>query len=143
MNTSSMRALLFLFTICTVVARGETISLPLTKTNDWQFLSYRKIPSNTFRATTNGLEIGVTNSAAPAVLPLKDFPQVTELRVTGKISGSLKMPPNKQGEKGFDDYTVRVGLVESGARTLIWRERHFGPDWVNRLFALAPDGTGI
>lgn len=138
-----MRALLCFFTIFTVAARSETFSLPLTKTNDWQFLSYRKIPPNTFRATPEGLEIGITNSAAPAVLPLKDFPQVTELRVTGKISGSLKLPSTKQGKKGFDDYTVRVGLVESGARTFSWRERHFGPDWVNRLFALAPDGTGI
>jgi len=143
MKTKKLLSLIFFLAFFTVTGRSATLSLPLTKTNDWQFLSYRKIPPNTFRGTPAGLEIGITNSAAPAVLPLKDFPQVIELRVTGKISGSLKLPPKKQGEKGFDDYTVRIGLVESGARTLSWRERKFGPDWVTRLFALAPDGTGI
>lgn len=143
MKTKKVLLLICLLAFFNVRGRSETILLPLTKTNDWQFLSYRKIPPNTFRATPEELEIGITNSAAPAIFPLKGFPQVTELRVTGKISGSLKLPPKKQGEKGFDDYTVRVGLVESGERTLSWRERHFGPDWVKRLFSLAPDGTGI
>ncbi len=125
------------------VGRAENLSLPLQQTNGWQFLTYRKIPSNTFRATTNGLEIRVTNSAAPAVFPLTNAPQVTRLRVTGKISGSLNLSPDRQGKKGFDDYTVRVGLVASGSRRLSWREKIVAPDWVKKLFALAPSGTGI
>ncbi len=125
------------------LAGAEMFSLPLAKTNGWQFLAYRKIPANTFRATQGGLEIGVTNSAAPAVFPLTNAALVTELRVTGKISGSLDVPPEKQGAKRFDDYAVRVGLVESGRHTLSWREKRFAADWVKKLFALAPPGTGI
>ena len=124
-------------------AGAEVFSLPLAKTNGWQLLSYRKIPPNTFRATPSGLEIGVTNSAAPGVFPLAQAALVTELRVTGRISGSLKVPPDKQGAKGFDDYAARVGLVESGSHTLSWREKRFAADWVKKLFALAPPGTGI
>ena len=97
---------------------GEVFSIPLDRTNGWQLLNYRKISPNTFRVSPNGLEIGVTNSAAPAVFPLPGPIQVKELRVNGKITGTLKMPPGKQGEKGFDDYVMRVGLVESGSRTL-------------------------
>src|SRR5436190_23387565 len=53
------------------------------------------------------------------------------------------MPPGKQGEKGFDDYVMRVGLVESGSRTLTRGEKLVAAEWVKKLFALAPRGTGI
>jgi hypothetical protein len=136
------------FAVCFVgifanAAPGETISLPLSRTNGWQFLTYRKIPKNTFRATASGLNVGVTNSAAPAVFPLTNSIAVAELRVSGDIFGSLKVSPERQGKKGFDDYTLRVGLVESGPRTLSWREKIIAADWVKKLFALAPHGTGI
>jgi hypothetical protein len=120
-----------------------TFSLPLHSTNGWQFLNYRKIPPNTFRATPAGLEIGVTNSAAPAVFPLTNRLQASQLRVSGNIAGSLQVPPGKQGEKGYDDFIIRVGLVEPGPRTLSWREKIVSADWVKKLFALAPPGTGI
>jgi hypothetical protein len=126
-----------------VLANAETFAVPLIKTNGWQFLSYRKIPPNKFRSTRDGLEIAVTNSAAPALFPLTNALPVTELRVSGKIYGTLKMPPGKQGEKGFDDYTVRVGLVELGTRKLSWRERIAAADWVKKLFSLALPDTGI
>ncbi len=142
---NSLRAVLiiWLFGRLAAPAVAEIFSLPLTKTNGWQFLTFRKIPPNTFRATPDGLEIGVTNSAAPAVFPLRNGALVTELRVTGRISGSLNLPPDQQGKKGFDDYTVRIGLVESGRRTLSWSEKAIAAGWVKRLFALAPPGTGI
>jgi hypothetical protein len=125
------------------IAVAATVSIPLTQSNGWQFLHYRKIPPNSFRATSAGLEIGVTNSAAPAVFPLPHPLLVTELRARGTIMGSLNMPPGEQGKKGFDDYTVRVGLVEAGSRTLNWWEKKIAAGWLKRLFALAPRGTGI
>jgi hypothetical protein len=125
------------------LALCATFNLPLDRTNGWQFLNYRKIPPNTFHATPAGLQIGVTNSAAPAVFPLANPLLVAEMRVSGNISGLLKVRPARQGQKGFDDYTVRVGLVESGSRTLSWLEKRISADWVKRLFALAPPGTGI
>lgn len=67
----------------------------------------------------------------------------SELRVGGKIAGTLKIQPGKQGERGFDDYAVRVGLVGSGRLKLNWRERIAAADWVKRLFALAPPAAGI
>lgn len=117
--------------------------MPLSKTNGWQFLKYRKIPSNIFHNLAAGLQIAVTNSAAPAVFRLPQPLQVTGLQADGYLSGSLRIPSDKQGEKGFDDYAVRIGLVESGSHTLNWRERIGAADWVKKLFALAPNGTGI
>lgn len=124
-------------------SRGETIAVPLNHSNGWQFLRYRHIPANTFRPTPDGLEIGVTNSAAPAVFSFTNALRVIELRVSGRISGSLKLPSSKQGQKGFDDYALRVGLVEAGTRTLTWREKISSPGWIKQLFAVAPAGTGV
>jgi len=125
------------------VVRAETISVPLDRTNGWLFLKYGKVPPNTFRATSAGFEIGVTNSAAPALFPLAGGFRITELRACGKISGTLKIPAGRQGEKAFDDYAIRVGIVEPGTRTMNWREKLISPDWVKQLFALVPHGTGI
>ncbi|HZI32772.1 MAG TPA: hypothetical protein VFF11_10555, partial [Candidatus Binatia bacterium] len=120
-----------------------TFVLPLAQTNGWQFLKYRKIPSNTFHCTPTGLVIGVTNSAAPAVFPLTNELSVVKIRVRGTISGSLKVPPGKQGQKGFDDFVLRVGLVEPGTHTLSWWQKRVAADWVKKLFSLTPSGKGI
>lgn len=126
-----------------VIGWSGTFELPLKDTNGWQFLNYRKIPPNTFRATPTGLKIVVDCSAAPAIFPLTNHLEVTELQFNGQLSGVLKIPPGKQGEKGYDDYAIRVGLVESGSHTLSRWEKKMAPDWVKRLFALAPPGTGV
>src|SRR3982751_3204108 len=89
--------ILFLMETVMASARAEVVSVPLARTNGWQFLKYRKIEANTFRGTPSGLEIGVTNSAAPAIFPLATGLDVIELRVSGRITGSLRVPPDKQG----------------------------------------------
>ena len=122
---------------------GETFQVPLTQTNGWQFLKYSNIPPNTFQGTQSGFRIGVAHSASPIVLPLPKSLSVAELKVRGQISGTLHIPPGRQGMKDFDDYTVRIGLVVPGARTLNWAERLIAADWVRKLYALAPNGTGI
>jgi hypothetical protein len=135
-------ALLVIF-LGAAVSRAGTFEVPLDRTNGWLFLKYSKIPSNAVHTTPAGLKIGVTNSAAPAVFPLTNILRITELRAKGRLSGSLKIPAGRQGEKAFDDYALRVGVVEPGTRTLNWREKLLAADWVKRLFALAPPGTGI
>lgn len=126
-----------------VRAQTEILVIPLTHTNGWQFLNYRGIPPNVPTATSAGLAFGVTNSASPAIYPLNRQRQVSHLRAVGTIHGALKTPAGKQGDHGFDDYAVRVGLVEAGNRTLNWRERLVAVNWVKTLFALAPPGTGV
>lgn len=133
---------LFFLSFAAVTSAG-TFVLPLTQTKGWQFLNYRKIPPNTFRCTSAGLVIGVTNSAAPAVFPLTNELRVVGFSVSGSISGSLNVPPGKQGQRGFDDFALRVGLVEPGTRTLNWWQKMAAADWVKKLFSLAPPGAGI
>lgn len=142
-SPSKILLLLALLKFAVQTATGGTFVLPLGQTNHWQFLKYRNIQSNTFRSTRAGLVVGVTNSAAPAVFPLTNELRVVGLKVSGTISGSLNIRPSKQGQEGFDDYALRVGLVEAGTHRLRWRERILAADWVKKLFALAPPGTGI
>jgi hypothetical protein len=125
------------------LVRGELFHVPLSQTNGWQFLKYGSIPPNTVQGTTSGFTIGVAHSASPIVLPLPKPLNVTELKVRGRISGTLKIPPGRQGTTGYDDYTVRIGLVVQGPRTLNWAERLIAANWVKKLYALAPSGTGI
>lgn len=85
----------------------------------------------------------VESSAMPLIYPLPDAARVVALRVKGRVEGALRLPPGRQGEAGFDDYALRIGLVESGDRTLNFVQRPLAAPWVRRLFDLARPGSGI
>jgi len=117
--------------------------VPLTTDRGWQVLSYRGIPSHVVRFSTAGLSIQVRKSAAPVIYPLPSPRVVRSVRAYGHISGRLDVTPDRQGQAGFDDYALRLGLVEVGPRRLGLLERRFAPAWVRKLFSLAPPGAGI
>lgn len=119
------------------------LAVPLTQPDDWRFLQYRHVRSNEYRCSPVGLEITVQSSASPAVFPLKTSVRVQAIRVSGKIAGTLRVPEGRQGTRQFDDYTLRIGLVEAGPRRLSFYEQMVAPDWVRTLFNLAPKKTGI
>jgi hypothetical protein len=85
----------------------------------------------------------VDRSAGPIVLPLGGPTLVREVHVAGQVTGTLLTTPDRQGEAGADDFTLRVGLVEAGSRRPGFLERRFAPAWVRRLFDLAPPGEGV
>jgi hypothetical protein len=117
--------------------------VPLTDGDGWQVLTYRKIPGNLARFTQGGLEIRVMRSASPVIYPLPAPLRVQRLRVRGRIEGALNVTAKTQGQQGFDDYALRVGLVEAGPRRLGFFERRFAPEWVRTLFSLASSDAGI
>jgi hypothetical protein len=117
--------------------------LPLDNAANWQVLRYRSLPPHRIRFSRAGLEMIVEASAMPLIYPLPSPMSVNTVRVRGRIEGSLRVPPERQGEAKFDDYAFRIGLVEPGERTLDFVERQFAPAWVRKLFELAPKGGGI
>jgi len=117
--------------------------VPLTSGMGWQVLAYRGIPPHDVRFSASGLRIDVRKSAAPLIYPLGQPVAVTTVRARGRISGTLNVPPDRQGESGFDDYAFRLGLVEVGERRLGFMERRLAPAWVRKLFSLAPPGMGV
>jgi hypothetical protein len=121
----------------------QTLRVPLNDERRWHALKYDKRTPHTLRFTESGLEISVRRSAMPLLCPLPQAVRVNSIHVKGRIIGSIEVTPEKQGKKGYDDYSLRVGLVEPGATTLTARERRAAADWVKALFDLAPAGRGI
>jgi len=117
--------------------------VPLAAPDGWQTLSFRGIPPNRVGFGPGGLTIMVDKSAGPVVWPLDRPVKVRTLRVGGSLTGAVRTTPERQGQKGADDFALRVGLVEAGTRRPGIVERRFAPEWVRRLFALAPPGQGV
>ncbi len=122
---------------------GDAWRAPLDSPAGWQLLEYRGIPPHRVRFSPAGLELRIDRSAMPLVHPLPKPMAVRSVRVRGRIEGTLAIPPGRQGEEKFDDYAFRLGLVESGNRTLNFLQRLTAADWVRRLFELAPKDSGI
>ena len=117
--------------------------VPLSSSNRWQALHYKNIPANQFGFSKDGMTISVNNSASPLILPLEKPLFVTRLRAKGQLKGKLNVDSSRQGEKGYDDYVLRIGLVVPGEKRLNFIQRRTAPNWVQTLFKLAPEGTGI
>jgi len=129
-----------------VAARAQASSplvVPLGDQADWQVLRYSSLPPHRVRFSQAGLEMAVDGSAMPLIHPLSRPIRVKSIRVKGRIEGTLRVPPERQGDEKFDDYVLRIGLVEPGKRTLNFFQRQFAAPWVRKLFELAPQGSGI
>lgn len=125
--------------------QGETCAVTIPPDDDegWQALRYDNIPANRVNFSTLGLRIQVDHSAAPLVYPLSAPMEVARLVVRGRVDGDFRVAPQRQGEEGFDDYVLRAGLVLTGDRRLGFFSRMFAPEWVKRLYALAPPNQGV
>lgn len=125
------------------LAHTGALTIPLHDERDWERLRYRGIPPNNVVFGETGLHIRVDRSAGPLIYPLPSPRTVTHLTVHGRLDGELRVGGDQQGEQGFDDYALRAGLVLAGNRRLRGLERLFAPEWVKKLYALAPSGEGI
>ena len=112
--------------------------MPL-KESAWIALTYNKIPSNKVSFHDDTLTVKVKHSAGPIVHKLEKTSKVVEFFVKGKVTGT------KIKESGpFDeDSVLRFGLVAIGQQTLSGPKKWLAADWVKKLFALAPKGTGL
>jgi len=120
------------------------IMLPLHSTDKWQNLSFSKIPSNQVEFKSSGVSIKVENSASPLIYPLDHPVRVSKVKIKGRVSQLITFKDSKkQGEKGFDDYVFRLGLVIPGDKKLNWAMRMMAADWVKKLYSLAPKDAGI
>lgn len=117
--------------------------VPLDRGNGWQVLTYDGIPRHETRFSDAGLQIVVARSASPVVYRLPAPLRVRRLHVRGRIDGRLNVTAARQGQRGHDDFAMRVGLVEPGDRRLRGVARLFTPEWLRQLHDLAPPGTGI
>lgn len=119
------------------------IAIPMEKA-DWQTLSYSSLPKHKLTFNSSSMTINVDKSAMPLIYPLKSQPLVSSICIKGEKKGQINIKDTKkQGEKGIDDFVIRLGIVEKGDETLNWFKKKIAADWVLKLFSLAKDGEGV
>jgi hypothetical protein len=122
---------------------AAAFAVPLQQMDDWQLLQYSGIAPNQISFAQEGMTVKVMGSASPIIYPLDEARLVRRIEVTGTLYELLTLDAEKQGLKDNDDFGLKIGLVVAGDKTLNGMQKLFSADWVKRLYALAPDGSGI
>lgn len=119
------------------------IALPVQQAGNWQLLEYNRLKANEVTFTREGMMVAVDGSASPIIYPLDSAKMVTGVAVTGNLSNLLNLATYTQGEQVSDDFSLKVGLVVAGDKTLNPLQRMFSAKWIKTLFDLAPEGAGV
>lgn len=118
--------------------------IPTQDFKDWKIEQFSKIPKNEVTTSKEGLRIKVENSASPLIFPLKTKNKILGFKIKGEFFGLPQFSDvTKQGEKGFDDYALRLGFVIRGDKKLTGFKKLIAADWVKNLFSLVNDGSGL
>jgi hypothetical protein len=117
--------------------------LPLQQQDQWQVLEYSNLPANRVEFDARGMSVSVNRSASPIIYPLPDSRPVRAVEVRGELSKLLNLEGKTQGQAAADDFSLKIGLVLAGEKTLNFFQRLASPSWVKTLYALAPQGSGI
>jgi hypothetical protein len=119
------------------------IVLPVHQMDDWQLLQFSNIEPNRVSFGPEGMAVSVEASASPIIYPLDQPRRVSRVRVTGELGGLLDVEAARQGLGDNDDFTLKIGLVVAGDKTLNGFQKLFSAEWIRTLFDLAPQGTGV
>ena len=124
--------------------KDVTQSIPFDS-DKWHSLTYSSIAANTVTFSSDNISIKVNHSASPLIYPMTEKPLfIKEISIKGEVSQLVNIdPPEKQGEKNLDDFNLRLGLVLLGDKKPSLLEELFAPDWVKKMFELAPKDQGI
>lgn len=118
--------------------------VPTTQVSEWKIEQFSNIPKNEVSFSEKGLLVRVNASAGPLIYPLKSKTKITGFKITGEFRGLPKFAkPSLQGEKGHDDFAMRLGFVVPGDKQLTGLKKIFAAAWVKRLYEQVKDGSGI
>lgn len=126
----------------TLVIAGA-LALPVQQEGNWQLLQYNGLEANQVSFSQQGMAVTVERSASPIIYPLDTPRTVSRVEVSGNLSNLLDLPADLQGQKGSDDFSLKIGLVVAGDKTLNGFQRLFSAKWIRKLFDLAPAGAGV
>lgn len=120
------------------------IVIPVNDARLWISETYRNIPGNIVMFSKDGMTTKVHGSAGPLIYTLKVPEKLSGFHIQGELRGLPKFKDvTQQGNRGADDYPLRIGFVIPGEKRLNALQRLMAPDWVKNLYARAPEGTGI
>lgn len=121
-------------------ALAETIPLELSK---WHKVKYSKIEPNTYENIDQTLKIKVKKSSSALVYKFEKPKEIKSLTTSLKFTGKLAYKNNSPGEKGAEDFPIRVGLILSGNKQLNFFQRAIAPKWLIQLNDLGKKSGGF
>jgi len=120
------------------------VLLPLNVATGWRHENYSGMKKNELAFTPEALVIRVDSSSSPLLRALPSTTKVKKLEVEATADALPHLDATKpEGEKGNDDYVLRVGLITEGDYRPSWAERIFAPRWILNLLELTPDNAGL
>ena len=122
----------------------SALIIPVNDPLLWKIDSFSNAKRHEVSFSEKGMFIKVRRSASPIFFPLKGEVSVVGFKVTGEFTDLPKFSdPNRQGEKGFDDFPLRVGLVIPGANKLTGFKKMVAPSWIKRIYDQIPKERGL
>lgn len=107
----------------------------------WSSLSYKNLPAHQI-SHNDGIVVTVDASAGPLVHKFSTPLRLSKLSVSATLEGELRTT-QQLGAPSADDFPLRIGLIVAGKKRLSFMQRLAAPDWVKKLYALAPQGQGV
>lgn len=117
------------------------LAIPL-EPSAWKQIPYGSTPTHTL-SSEKGLKIEVEKSASALVYQFEAPKKIKSIEIELTQKGSIDYKEKKMGEKGGDDFPLRLGLVMSGTKKLSWSQKLIAPGWVKELYKLAPKNSGL
>lgn len=120
------------------------LAIPTGSLYGWRVERFGKVQKNEVSVSAKGLYVSVRGSASPLIYLLKVPEKVSKFKIEGEFHGLPKFSDiSMQGQRGFDDYALRLGLVIPGDHRLRGLKALFSPLWIRNLFLQVPDGRGL
>jgi hypothetical protein len=115
------------------------IVIPLNVSSpQWHSMTFAKIKPNKVSFTEEGLLVEVEQSASPLFYRLTTPIKVRGFTAEGILTGLPEINRLKEGMEGNDDFSLRLGFVETAANPPSWFDKIFMPDWITDLLELFP-----
>ncbi len=117
------------------------IAIPMGTADGWLELKFGKIKPNVIERSEAGTLVKVDSSASPLIHGFGKITAVESIEAEIEITGRMN---SVEGWATFEeDSYLRIGLVAEGPEKLGTMGSLFAPEWVKRMFALAPSGHGL
>lgn len=120
------------------------LAIPLQDLSLWNQEAFSKKTKNDVSVEDGSLMVTVNDSASPLFYQLPKVKKIKGFKAAGTFRGLPQFRDiQKQGQKGSDDYPLRIGFVVPGNKTLSGVQRFLAAKWVQRIYKLIPPGMGL
>ncbi len=110
--------------------------------SSWKQIPFGRVPVHEL-SLEQGLKISVNQSASALVYKFDQPQRIAEVEIELTQVGEINYQGKKIGEKGSDDFPLRLGFVMAGDKRLSWGQSLIAPKWVKELYQLAPKDQGL